>query len=80
VWPNDGLVAQESALAKSIGDPVLPHRSCHVFDDTHSIFVSDQADLEWKTALTWDPRVHEVLNQSLQDAPEAMEGPNREGC
>ena len=80
VWPNDGLVAQESALAKSIGDPVLPHRSCHVFDDTHSIYVSDQAGLEWKTALTWDPRVFEVLHQSLQDAPKAMEGPNRAGC
>ena len=80
VWPNDGLVAEESALAKGVGDPVLPHRSCHVFDDTHSIFVSDQAGLEWKTALTWDPQVFEVLHQALQDAPTAMESPNREGC
>jgi hypothetical protein len=80
VWPNDGIVAEESALAKSISDPVLPHRRCHVFDDTHSIFVSDQAKLDWKTALTWDPQVLEVLRQSIEDAPKALEGPNREGC
>jgi hypothetical protein len=59
---------------------VLPHRRCHTFDDPHSIFVSDQAGLDWKTALTWDPRVFEVLHQALQDAPTALEGPNREGC
>ncbi len=80
VWPNDGLVAQESALARSVGDPVLPHRRCHTFDDTHSIFISDQAGLEWKNALTWDPRVFEVLHQAIQDAPKALEAPNREGC
>lgn len=80
VWPNDGLVAEGSALATSIGDPVLPHRRCHTFENTHSIFVSDQAGLDWTTALTWDPRVFEVLHQALQDAPTALEGPNREGC
>lgn len=80
VWPNDGIVATESALAKSISDPVLPHRSCHVFDDTHSIFVSDSAGLDWKTALTWDPQVFEVLRQAIDDAPKALDGANREGC
>lgn len=80
VWPNDGLVAQESALAQGISDPILPHRSCHVFNDTHSIFVSNQAGLEWKTALTWDPRVFDVLQKAIEDAPRAMANPNREGC
>jgi hypothetical protein len=80
VWPNDGLVAEESALAKSVSDPVLPHRQCHVFDDTHSIFVSNTAGLEWKTALTWDPQVFEVLHQAIENAPKALDGPNREGC
>lgn len=80
VWPNDGLVAEESALAKSVSDPVLPHRRCYVFDDTHSIFVSNSAGLDWKTALTWDPQVFEVLHQALQDASKAMSTPNREGC
>ena len=45
VWPNDGIVAEESALAKSISDSILPHRHCYVFDDTHSIYVSDLAKL-----------------------------------
>ena len=80
VWPNDGTVALESALAKSVGDPVLPHRRCYVFDDTHSVFVSKSAGLEWKTALTWDPRVLEVLSRAIDDAPKALEGTNREGC
>ena len=80
VWPNDGLVAEESALAKSIGDPILPHRRCHTFDDTHSIYVSDQVGLKWDTALTWDPQVLDVVHQSIQDAPKALDSANREGC
>ncbi len=80
VWPNDGIVAEDSALARGIGDPVLPHRSCHIFDDTHSIFVSDQAGLPWDTGLTWDPKVHEVIDQAIEDAPKALDAPNREGC
>ena len=80
VWPNDGLVTPQSALAKDIGAPVLPHRRCHTFDNTHSIFVSDLAKLEWDTALTWNPQVLEVINKGLQDALAALEGPNREGC
>ncbi len=80
VWPNDGLVALDSALAGAIGDPVLPHRRCHTFDDTHSIFVANMAKLDWKTALTWDPRVLEAVHQAIDDAPRALEGANREGC
>ena len=80
VWPNDGIVALQSALAKTVGDPVLPHRRCYTFDDTHSIFVSNATNLDWKTALTWDPQVFEVLHQAIQDAPKAMAEANREGC
>jgi triacylglycerol lipase len=80
VWPNDGLVALQSALAKDISDPVLPHRRCYTFDDTHSIFVSDAAKLEWKTALTWDPAVLDVIHQAIEDAPGALASPNRQGC
>ena len=80
VWPNDGLVSLESALAKGINDPVLPHRRCFSFDDTHSIFVANEAGLEWKTALTWDPRVFDVIHRAIQDGPAAMDSANREGC
>ncbi|MBI3689211.1 MAG: hypothetical protein HY239_00535, partial [Mycolicibacterium aromaticivorans] len=80
VWPNDGLVALSSALATEISDRVLPHRRCSTFDDTHSIFVSNLAGLEQKTALTWDPQVLEVVHKAIDDAPKALDGPNREGC
>ncbi|BBY65275.1 hypothetical protein MHEL_35180 [Mycolicibacterium helvum] len=80
VWPNDGLVALQSALAKSITDPVLPHRRCYTFDDTHSIYVSNLAGLDWKTALTWDPQVLETVHQAIENAPKALDGPNRQGC
>lgn len=80
VWPNDGLVALQSALAKNISDPVLPHRRCHTFDDTHSIYVSNLAGLDQKTALTWDPQVLETVHKAIDDAPKALDAPNREGC
>jgi len=80
VWPNDGLVGLQSALAENISNPVLPHRRCYTFDDTHSIYVSNLAGLDWKTALTWDPQVFDVVHQAIEDAPKALESPNREGC
>ncbi|BBZ34992.1 hypothetical protein AWB99_02590 [Mycolicibacterium confluentis] len=66
VWPNDGLVARHSALATDVSDRVLPHRRTHVFDDTHSIFISDAAGLPWETALTWDPRVLDVVASVIE--------------
>jgi triacylglycerol lipase len=80
VWPNDGVVALRSALAVDITDLVLPHRRCYIFDDTHSIYVSDEAGLDWKTALTWDPAVFDVLHTAIENAPKALEGASREGC
>ncbi len=80
VWPNDGLVALPSALAKDISDPVLPHRRCYTFDDTHSIYVSNEAGLDWNSALPWDPQVLDVLHKAIEDAPKALDGANREGC
>ena len=80
VWPNDGIVAAQSALAKSISDPVLPHRRCYTFDDTHSIFVSDAAGLDWKKELTWDPHVFDVLHTAIEEAPKALDDASRAGC
>ena len=80
VWPNDGIVSLQSALAKDISAPVLPHRRCYTFADTHSIFVSNLAGLEWKTALTWDPQVLDVVHQAIENAPKAMETATGEGC
>jgi len=80
VWPNDGLVALRSSLAVDVTDPVLPHRRCYTFDDTHSIFVSDAAGLDWKTALTWDPHVFDVLHTAIEEAPKGLDGAGRAGC
>jgi pimeloyl-ACP methyl ester carboxylesterase len=80
VWPNDGIVATQSALAKDVSDSVLPHRKCYTFDDTHSIYVSNLAKLPEQTGLTWDPRVFDVLRTAIEDAPKALDAPNREGC
>lgn len=68
VWPNDGLVAQRSALATDISARVLPNRRTFTFDDTHSIYVSNEAGLPWKTGLTWDPRVFEVVRGAIDAA------------
>ena len=68
VWPNDGLVAQRSALATDISARVLPNRRTFTFDDTHSIYVSNEAGLPWETGLTWDPRVFEVVRGAIDAA------------
>ncbi|CAN5532013.1 hypothetical protein BH09ACT7_BH09ACT7_13230 [soil metagenome] len=80
VWPNDGIVATSSALATDISDRVLPHRRCLLFDDTHSIFVSNLTGLSWDTALTWDPRVFDAVGTAIADAPGALSAPTRVGC
>ena len=80
VWPNDGIVALRSALAVDIDEAVLPHRRCYTFDDTHSDYVSTLANLATATALTWDPRVLDVVSTAITDAPKALDEPNRQGC
>jgi hypothetical protein len=80
MWPNDGIVALQSALATDVTDDVLPHRSCLTFDDTHSIFVSHFAGLAENTGLTWDPRVLKAVQESLKNASGALAQPNRVGC
>lgn len=80
VWPNDGIVALSSALATDISDRVLPHRQCFTTDDTHSIYISDLAELRWETALTWDPGVLDVVREAIDSAEQAMTTPNRRDC
>ncbi|WP_349271434.1 lipase family alpha/beta hydrolase [Mycolicibacterium parafortuitum] len=78
VWPNDGIVAATSALAVDVSDRVLPHRQCFTFDDTHSIYVSNEAGLPWETGLTWDPRVHDVVRDAIERADAGVT--NGQGC
>ena len=80
VWPNDGIVALDSALARNVSDNVLPHRRCYVFPNTHSIFISSAVGADWTTGLTWNPEVLETVNKSLKNADDELKAPNREGC
>ncbi len=65
LWPHDGLVATRSASAEEVPASVLPQRSTHRVDDVHSIFFADQFALPWEKALTWDPRVFDIVDRAL---------------
>lgn len=65
LWPNDGLVALDSALAADVPASVLPHRATHTVPDAHSIFFAEQFGLPWERALTWDPAVLDLVRAAL---------------
>ncbi len=63
LWPHDGLVfaAQRSRRRRAGGGRSRIDR--HSFPDhVHSIFFADAFGLPWERALTWDPRVFEVVD------------------
>lgn len=80
IWPNDAVVHVDEALARDLPASILPHRTCHVFPDTHSLAVSLVAGLSAATALTWDPAVADALIAALDDVVAGRERPDREGC
>ena len=80
VWPNDGLVALQSALARTSAT-----RCSRTGAATPSTTPTASSCPTWrgwtgKTALTWDPQVLETVHNAIQNAPNALDGPNREGC
>lgn len=79
-WPYDGIVPVYSALGETISDEVIPHRTCWSAPLTHSIFVSDVAELDWQTALTWNTEALERVNEAIDESDTALERPTREGC
>ncbi|MCC4907976.1 triacylglycerol lipase [Microbacterium sp. cx-59] len=66
LWPHDGLVALRSASAREVSDAVLPRRTIHEVDDVHSIYFADRFGLSWDRALTWDPRVFDLIDGALR--------------
>ncbi len=66
-WPNDGLVSEYSALAKGVGDEVLPQRSCASFPLLHSIYIAEMLDEEWQVGMTWNTEVLETVAGFLAD-------------
>jgi len=80
MWPYDGITSRYSAWAEGVSDEVIPHRTCWEAPLTHSIFVSDAAQLDWQTALTWNTDALARVNEAIDAADTALDGPNREGC
>lgn len=80
VWPNDGLVAQHSALATNVSDTVLPHRACVIRPDVHSAFFTTSLKLPQDRALTYDPVVMHGVIDALNNASTADSTLNRAGC
>lgn len=66
MWPNDGLVTLDSALAQSLPGPILAQAPRHRFADAHSIYFADLFGLPWDRALTWDPAVIATVCQALE--------------
>jgi len=66
LWPHDGLVSLRSGRADDVPSAVVPRIDRHSFPDhVHSIFFADGFGLPWERALTWDPRVFEVVDAAL---------------
>ncbi len=57
LWPNDGIVTDYSARAQGLPASVVPQATRMSFNVTHSIFVSNLAQLPWDTGMTWNPDV-----------------------
>lgn len=80
MWPYDGITSRYSAWATGVFDAVIPWRTYWEAPLTHSIFVSDKANLPWDTALTWAPEALARVNQAIDEADTALEQPNRQDC
>jgi triacylglycerol lipase len=80
VWPYDGITSKSSAWASSVPTEVIPIRSCWAAPLTHSIFVSDAADLDWSTALTWNTEALAAVNAAIDAADTAADQPSGAGC
>lgn len=78
VWPNDSVVARDSALARGIEGQPLRIRRCLVRPDVHTIGLAEQAGLPWTDALTWDPVVLDEVTRST--APEDERSATRSRC
>lgn len=56
-WPNDGLVSEYSALARGVGDEVVPVRTTASFPLLHSIYIAESLGEDWQMGMTWNEAV-----------------------
>ncbi|MFM9128214.1 MAG: lipase family alpha/beta hydrolase [Solirubrobacterales bacterium] len=81
VWPNDGIVTPEAALAGPVADNVINHRRCHLLPGgTHSIYISREVGLPDDTGITWNQEVNGWLLDAIRNSGKALKQPNRVGC
>jgi len=80
VWPNDTLVALQSAHATSVGDDVMPSRFCVTRPDVHTLNFAQEFNLPDTSAITWDPQAIEAVNQAIARTEAPTSAPNRTGC
>ena len=80
VWPNDTLVALQSAHATGISDDIIPARVCVTRPDVHTLDFTRELNLPYTAALTWDPRVIDDVNQAIIRTESSDKVPNRTGC
>lgn len=81
VWPNDGIVTPEAALAGAVPDSVINHRLCHTLPGgTHSIYISREVGLPDDTGITWNQQVNGWLLDAIRNSSTALKKPNRVGC
>lgn len=80
VWPNDGIVQVDSAFAAA-SPRTIEHRRCHLLaGGTHSLYISKEAGLGFRTAITWTPQVGAWVAAAIAAGASALERPNRIGC
>ena len=81
VWPNDGIVTVDSAMARAASDAVINHRRCHLLPGgTHSIYISKEVGLPDDTGITWNNQVGAWLLDAIRNSSKALRQPNRVGC
>ena len=81
VWPNDGIVTVDSAMARAASDAVINHRRCHLLPGgTHSIYISKEVGLPDDTGITWNSQVGAWLLDAIRNSSKALRQPNRVGC
>lgn len=80
LWPYDGTVPRNSALALDVSSEVIPWRSCWQGPLLHWIGWSDQLGLPRTTSITDNPKAMARVNQAIDEADLALNRPNRQGC
>lgn len=78
VWPNDAVVARDSALARGVAGTRPQVRACLVRPDVHTIALAEQLGLPWTAAVTWDPEVLAAVAQAV--GPDAAGSGDTEAC